>query len=150
MKIELVTYIITVKKWWYHLSRRHMEIILPRSNNDIECLLKLLREKSFPHLTIWYWWLPQSCVHPWDVTVFVSVTVWENVEICLIKVLYSSASEWRETKFTASVHQQIHKTAEVPLSQALNMSVSKPIGITLDFTTIYLWFLVRFRYNWML
>lgn len=71
MKIKHGSYIITVKKWWYHLYRCHMEIISPPSKNNIKYLLKRLREKSFPRLAIWYWWLPQSC--SWDGTVLVSV-----------------------------------------------------------------------------
>lgn len=39
----------------------HVEVIFPRSHNKIEYLWKLLREKRFPHLAIWSWWLPQSC-----------------------------------------------------------------------------------------
>lgn len=64
-------------------NRCHMEIIFPPSKSNIEYLWKGLREKSFPHLAIWSWWLPQHC---WRRTALLSVptvgtTGWKSVRV---------------------------------------------------------------------
>lgn len=102
--------VITVKKW-HHLNRCHMEIIFSPSKSNIKSLFKGLREKLFPHLAIWYWWLPQSC--SWDITVCNCPRCGKKWEVYLNAVLYSRTSEWLQTEFTTSHHQLAHSAAAV-------------------------------------
>lgn len=96
MKTECGSYIITVKKKVISLQTVSCGNNLPSEQKVIfNIFSKFCVRNLFPHLTIWHWWLPQSCVH-------ICPHAGRKWEIHLNALLYSPASERR---FAPSRHR---------------------------------------------